>query len=374
MKVFLRSRGKIIPLVEHRKFQTKRKWQIQTERRRILLEIPARDQFESVLLSTLPQNFPLQFVEGYKQTQDEVLQHWPRNPKLICTSYLHSTHEVGKVWLAECAKNGKTCFVDIQHGGTYGFWRHCFFSKYEPELYDEFWSWGWEEKPQRNVRPMPSPKLARAQKRLSNQKRDLKQILLITNTYPRYADRLASIPFGPQFHDYIQFQFQFVEQLLPWIIPNLEVRGRDPDPDWNLAALYQSRFPQVRFDACKKSFMEAVQMSRLVVIDYIGTPMLELAASDHPYVLFWDPLCNEMSSKAQECIDNLRAVGIYHESPQMAADHVSKVYEDVWSWWQDPNVRKAREEFAKVFAHTTQDWVKPFVERALRLVGNSSSP
>jgi putative transferase (TIGR04331 family) len=62
--------------------------------------------------------------------------------------------------------------------------------------------------------------------------------------------------------------------------------------------------------------------SRLLVYTYKSTGFLEAFVSIIPCIIFWDPGVSRLRPAAAPYFNDLKAVGVLHESPQDAAAHV----------------------------------------------------
>ena len=51
-------------------------------------------------------------------------------------------------------------------------------------------------------------------------------------------------------------------------------------------------------------------------------------------------------------------MGIYHTTPESAANHLNDVIKDIDSWWNDISVQNARKKFLANFGSSSKEWVK----------------
>jgi putative transferase (TIGR04331 family) len=84
--------------------------------------------------------------------------------------------------------------------------------------------------------------------------------------------------------------------------------------------------------------------------------MLELLAANVPTVLFWNKKHWELNSFAQPYYDELCKVGILHDTPESAAEHINKVWHKVDNWWMQQSVQDVRVKFCKQYARTSDNW------------------
>ena len=77
-----------------------------------------------------------------------------------------------------------------------------------------------------------------------------------------------------------------------------------------------------------------------------------------PTVFFWDPQYFEIRENVIPYFNDLKSVGIFHESPQSAANHINKVWNDVESWWNSEEVKKIVNSFQDNFSKVSNNLVE----------------
>ena len=55
-------------------------------------------------------------------------------------------------------------------------------------------------------------------------------------------------------------------------------------------------------------------------------------------VIYWNPNHWELRESAIPYFEDLKRVGIFHETPESAAHHVATIWDDVNAWWTSPEV------------------------------------
>lgn len=64
-----------------------------------------------------------------------------------------------------------------------------------------------------------------------------------------------------------------------------------------------------------------------------------------PMVIFWNLSHWELHDSAISYYDDLKRVGIYHETPESADQYVTAAYDDVDTCWTSLEVQKATKRF-----------------------------
>lgn len=326
------------------------------------------DRFEILLESMLMRQIPAWYLEGYRALTEQVDSvNWPSQPKVIYTASAHNTDETFKAWAAAKVENGAKLVVG-QHGGHFGIGRWVFHEDHEKAVVDRYFSWGWSTPGSHRIVPMSSEKLLSTARSLKPNPSG--SMLLVLASLPRYSYWLYSLPVASQMLSYLDDQMKFAECLGPELRTELVVRLYPHDYGWDQRDRWIDRFPAIRIDSNQQSMYESISQSRLFVATYNATTFLETFAADVPTIMFWNPSLWEIRDEAQADFDELRRVGILHDSPQAAAEKVEKVWSDVAAWWTGTDVQRARQRICDRYARTSADWLSEW-KSALRSVAQT---
>ncbi len=336
-------------------------------------DIPASDEFTTVLVRTLKVNLPLVYLEGYSEFREACLKEWPNPPAVLLSSDGWTLHESFKLLAAEFAERGAR-LVAIQHGAGYGTSEAIPQEDHECTITDRWFSFGWND-PRRGdkVRPLPQPMFLPVENGAGPRDQTPKEILLVAWSHPRYPHRFESHPVG-KFDEVLEWLSQFINALPTELRSRLVVRLPGTDRGLCQAQRLTERCGPLCFDDRKQPFRDTLGKYGLVVVDYPSTTCLELLAANVPAVFFWDPKGWPMREEARPYFDALWEAGVLWISPREAATKVSEVYEHSWDWWRQPQVQEARRNFTDRYALGRHDWLNCWVktlqeEIALSCVG-----
>ena len=237
-----------------------------------------------------------------------------------------------------------------------------FVEDHELAITDRFYSWGWERSNcNAEVRIMPAPKLS-TRKILGADNRKEGILFVITGT-PRYLCRFQQFA-NYQFADYLLWQRNFFDALLPAVREKLRVRPHQEDYGWDIQQRWQDTFSDVCIEDWQVTFRDSLENCRLYVCDHLSTTFVEALSANKPSILFWDSSINEVRDDAKPYYAALKSAGILYRSPEEAAQAVNAVYDDVETWWKEPVRQAARQSFCDKFALTVADplhsWVNEF--------------
>jgi putative transferase (TIGR04331 family) len=324
--------------------------------RKRLSRLTAPDEFAATLISSLPQNFPQVYLEGYARLRKKALSGMVRFPKVVFSSSAWFFNETFKFMAAEAMSKGAR-LLGCQHGGGYGLWRRAPETA-ELKIVDRWFGWGW---PSSNpvVAPLPNPKLSELNKHdYWSNVGERHGLLLVATEHPMYPYWLLSIPLGDQYEEYIRWRIRFSNALSGNPRRNLVLRLFPDDQGWQQAARMQKSIPSVQLDDHSEPFLERLRAVRLAVFDHPTTTFLEALAYNTPSVLFWNAKHWEVRTDALPYLQQLRDAGILYDNPEDAAAKASQIYENPSTWWLSESVQQARKNFTNRYARGSDDWLR----------------
>lgn len=336
-------------------------WPLRNE----LLRLPADSEFESILNKIIPVQLPTIFLEGYSKMRERSLSAFPRKPKVMISSTGLYPNDGFKFWAGHQVES-RAKLICVQHGGGYGSFLLGWVEDHEKKCADRFFSWGWKERGNPVVIPMPSPALIRKRSEIKPDPNG--RILWVgLSIAPRYFFNMYSGPHGPQVLDYIEFQERFARAVSLDVHDLLLLRLYPRDSGWDEEKRWADNDPSLKIYRGTRSIAKSFNESRLCVCSYGGTTFLESFSANYPTVLFWNPNHWEMREAAQPYFDELRRVGILHDTPESAAAQVNATYKDPSVWWMSEEVQVARGQFCHQYARTSEDWVADWAEELRKL-------
>lgn len=231
-----------------------------------------------------------------------------------------------------------------QHGGNYGQVKTPCTAEIVEYSQEAFFTWGWKSQAAARGHFVPLPALQLCQ--IANAWHGAKsETLIFTGTEMSvYSHRLDSHPAPLQFVAYRQAKATFFATLEPEIRkcalyrPYFQLPGTLADADWLLP-----QFPEVQL--CQGNLLEQILNCRILIVDHHGTTVLEAMAADVPVLLYWDRKAWPLAPECDVLINMLETAGIWHASPESAANKANEIWNNPLAWWQSAEVRMARQIF-----------------------------
>jgi putative transferase (TIGR04331 family) len=331
----------------------KRKWRLAGS---------VKSDFATAVQYLIPFHLPKIYLEGYGDLVSVTESvSWPKQPRLIWTSSSEIADDTFKAWAAQKTENG-TPLVIGQHGGHYGLGLWSFSEDHQIAISDRYFTWGWSDEKSQKIVPVGQFK---SKDPLGVCHANQPSALMVTAVHPRYSYVMYSTPVASQWQLYFADQFEFVANLPSRIQSSITVRLYPQDLGWDQEERWRNRFPKLRLDLGGTDINQEIQRCRIYISTYNATTFLESFTMDVPTVIFWNSEHWELRSPAEGYFDELRRVGIFHDSPASAARHIAGIWEDVDAWWGSPSVRAVLERFKQTYCHLPPDLIGR-VEGALR--------
>lgn len=322
------------------------------QRKWVLDNSKSLDEFIKVASQFIPNHIPIAYIEGYKSLQQGVREvKWPKEPKAIFTSNAYIDDEVFKAWTAEMTENG-TPFIIGQHGGHFGMTPFAFYEEHQIDISDKFLSWGWRNSKNSKIKPFGNIKLLNNQLKY-NPNGDA---LMIGVSMPRYSYHLYAAFISSQWLSYFNDQCDFMKTLPLALRKQVSVRLYSHDYGWDQKLRWENEFSDLKFDLGNSPIKASLENSRLCIATYNATSYLETLAWNMPTIVFWNEEHWELNSDSKPYFDLLLDVGIFHVSPQSAAQKIIEIWDDIDSWWLSVSVQNARKKFCEQY---TRDVDRP---------------
>jgi putative transferase (TIGR04331 family) len=346
---------------------TKKSRPDQLLREKIFVEYKNGSDFENCLWRLIAMQLPVSFVENFQfHLANGFRLPLPKNPKVILTTNVYY-HEDFRIWLAEklAVVDQKVKLIIMQHGGSYGVMKWFVNEDYEIKIADEFLTWGWSTTKQKKVTSFSMLKGSPFRPRINF---DQPNALMISRSLPRQSYKLASEPISSQILDFNRNELDFISALPENIRSVLMVRLYPLDYGWNERLRLMDRFPDVIITEEGEALSKLGSISRVVIVTYNSTSLLETLSTNIPTIIFWNTLHNELRDDAIPYFEALKSVGIFHENPLSAAKHLAVVWNDISKWWQDKKLQEIVRKFVVCFCNKS---VNPTQLVASKLLENS---
>lgn len=306
------------------------------------------DLLDVVLERTLPHGM----ADGFAELEREALAE-TYHPGRLLVDAINSEDDRERMIVAMAWQRGER-LVGVQHGGTYGTHRAMMHAAETEYRYHGFLTWGWraQEDCAGCFIPVPSVQLSA----IAGRHREAEErLILVGNSMVVHGTRLGWLPKPRHYLSYRRAKLAFLGGL------EESVRGRAAYRPYrrNVTVLQDDEFVRDAYPdlpLVEGDLDRALLRCRLAVIDHPITTILTVMAGNVPSIFYWEPDAWPLARQAQPVFDELRRVGILHDSPEAAAAQVNAVWADVAGWWARPEIQAARRRFIRDYARTSRVW------------------
>lgn len=321
------------------------------------------NEFETILSELIAKNIPLLFLEGFAEFRKKALSLPIKKPKAVFTAIALHSNFIFKFFVAEYRNDIRV--LNIQHGGGYMVDEHYVLEDYEKSVSDTFYMWG-------KGSDDSAKYLAHAKLYKCSRSAKTKNVFFVLNTYPRYLYRFFFHPASSSVLRYIDHSIRFFKKSKPDINFLLRLHPVESDYKWATKKRMLDSGVSFKFDKyVDKYFNKRLENCYIYATDNLSTSYLESLAINKPTIIFLDPDIIHLRDSAKGSFEALEQAGILHYSPESAAEHLNKVYDDVDRWWRDENVQKVRGEFVNRYASISNNWTKEWTEEFDRVLAGS---
>ena len=330
------------------------------ESRQWMIDLKSTNDFEKFLFNIIPKQLPKAYLEGFQfiNKLNKLKSALIRNPRFIFTSQI-TYNDWFKFWVAEKKEKGAKLLI-AQHGGGYGVAKWFSNEGHELKVSDYFFSWGWRDKKRPSVIPLGIWTRNKFEKRNNYRQ---KNALIVLGATPRYSYKMYSETVSSQWLNYFNDQCIFICSLSDELRSKLIVRLYPYDYGWNDEKRIKDIFPDVCLANPDRSMSKLSKESRVIISTYNSTTFLETLSKNIPTIIFWDPKFWELRPEALADFNKLKKVGILHDSPISAADHLEQVWEKTELWWNSYDTQKVVKEFVKTYCFRPPNLIDEMVKK-----------
>jgi len=318
------------------------------------------DEFENLVLSDLVEAVPDIYVERYRAFRDWCAGFVRRRQRLLVSAHGWKSNERLK-FIAALEQEYGAKIAAAQHGANTGWGILHSLEDFTRDTADVFITWGVRENVPKAI-PLPDPILNRLRRIAMQSGRSLGMALFVGTSFPRYASAgIRTQPMARQTLDYMDGQGRFFKAIGDRSTDFL-VRTYPADHGWQNKVRLLQDFPRLNLDHFERGVLYHLRRCRLAVIDNPQTTFLEALALDKPTVLYFDPELWKMNETAEARFGALAKAGIVHFTPEAAAAHVLRVWDDPRKWWNGWSVSMARMQFMGWAVRLSRRWPKRWAE------------
>ena len=332
-------------------------------RKKLSANISSGSRFSVFLTEQLTTQIPRIYLEDFNWAVNRGFLSYPKNPESIITGYGFLDDDIFKIWAAEQIEKGAKLSI-FQHGGQFGIRLFDQTEDHQFAISDRFYSWGWEGDNSRKIVPMSAPKLSLAT-RVAKPDKNGKILMIFQPTF-RYSLRLSAEPVGPQIKRYLENQILFLNNLNVDLRRQTTLRLYSGEDHWAFKSRIEEEGYSELISDRTESFWQQLKKSRILILTYNSTTLLEALTLNFPTLMFWDPKCWELNDRAKPWFEAFMDLGVLYATPEGAAGKLLEIHDDVNGWWIDSEIQSLRRSFCQEFCRTSTKWKAEWAKEILK--------
>lgn len=253
-----------------------------------------------------------------------------------------------------------------QHGGVYGTASiHSLVNSIEYCVADKYLSWGWKSLSynKNSIYPVPSPYLSQFKYKRENDK-----VIFVDGVKNIFHKRINSLPQPNDCYNQRDFNYLFINNLNKNVMdefyyrPALSSSGGGKIIDSSYCQYFYPDLKTIKGDLHNESMK-----CKILILDGPNTTFSIALANNIPVIAFWDPLSNAIDETALPFFNELKKIGIIHENPKSAAEHLNHIYNDIDAWWNSSDLQSSRENWINNYARNDKKWFKYWFNLIIKL-------
>lgn len=309
------------------------------------------DPFDRFFFASLPQFFPISFLEAYDHVEGKLIDWKKAFPAMKCA--------VSEIWPSDCLNSLLLALLKEKKGVKHLYNEHNYLEHYHvgslihksAALCDKFASLGWRDETIPNLVPCGS-----LYDFVNETTCDIKhEILFVSGAFLAKAPQvstsygfaggagLKSIEMTKGFLNSLSLETR--SKIYFKAYPQSRVKGNrqfeiKTDTDFGYSSLKA-------FDDGDTDAIHLMKCSGVVITNYLSTTHIQSLIMNKPTLILKPRGTYELNSCYSEFYDLMLEAKIMHEDFQSAADHLKVIIENPGEWWRSENVRVARDNFIK---------------------------
>lgn len=324
-------------------------------------EIIYRNEFERIAIKLLPFYLPYSLFEGYRQFKDCILNRIEKLPNTFISGLGFQESLMARVLAAEIKSNGGK-LIGIQHGSMYGIYKTLPCRKFEIEICDKYFSWGWGDTRSSKIVSLPS--LASSyylNRKKTTQKQKIKRekILFLANQIVPYFVDFRSAIKSHGSSKYLESQDIFFSSLPEEYYKKIIFRIKSPQ-QYKFWKKFLEKYKGIKVEGRDVKIEDTLKYTSIAISDCITQVYID-AMMNVPTILYWEDDIWGVDDNQKDSMLKLKEAKILWDNPLGAAKFLTKVYSSAESWWRSEKVQSAKNQFLLKYALPSENFKSEWI-------------
>jgi len=307
----------------------------------------SNDGLKNFLGEQILKCIPSAYLENFKDIEYIVNKiSFPKSPKKIFTTLGITRSTLMDRYIAKNVENGASLIL-AQHGGAYFQHKFHFSSIHEVKISDKYLSWG-------NIKKKNIIRLGIIKNVNNNFEKSNKIILEIRMRSTNYTSEIKIDSGFLKGKKYLENLCTFFSLLKKTNINKnlfIKLHEKGKKASWKEKEHFLSYNSKLKFIDEKKSMIQAMNSSKLIVHTFCGTGHLESIAVNKPTLIFFTLNFNLLNNRTRNYFKKFVRLGIVHTTPESLLKMLNNLdnEKNLKEWWnchkRQHLLKKYRQEF-----------------------------
>ena len=301
----------------------------------------------NLILNILSRSIPIVFVEDFNfmLSYSEKLK-FPKNPKLILTTYAYNTHEPFKFYLANKKFNNRNLkYLIFQHGSFIPYIESNF--SHMLKTADFYVTWGKKKNPgSKNFIVNSNFKLLNKKYFIKNKSNKILILMRSSGAnllpHDNFSDKLDKISLMIKFLKNIDNKFK--SKIIIRAHNNTKKIFKNFDNYFNIDG------HKFKIDYGKTPYLEALNTNKLIIFGYDSSGILDAINANKPFVGLWPNLFEHLDEFAINDYKLLRDAKILFDDSNDLIKHINYIWDDIDNWWYSQTTQNSLNKFSENYS------------------------
>ena len=319
-------------------------------------------EFENICRSMINDLIPESFVESYLAISKKLNKTYKFKPKVIFTTFGYKIYDCFKIWTAKKIHHNNSKLIVYQHG-NFGTYENCLDEDHQISIANMYLSWGWKYSNKKQMKPFYAPFYYKKNETHTK----VNKIFMVTAIKSKYTNSLYTGHQSSGWAKYIVFLDLFLKSTSTNIKSNLVIKGYHHDYGWDYTQILKKKHSKISIYDGNKTFGDLANIYKLNIITYNGTALLQSLSSGTPTLILWDSTVWRNSSISKRYFKLLSDSHILFDDVVKASNHITKIYDDINSWWNNKELQNNLNMFIKYFSRNTNQFDKELIKELKKI-------
>ena len=314
------------------------------------LKFPAKNQFETFLVSNIDIYFPEIFTRRFESLRYSIMK-FISEKKIIISQIAFLFNDIYNIWLVEMLRK-KSFFIPSHHGGSLVSKNAINYSRKDLSKHYIVW-----HKPLDKTDVQLSP--LKLLERNIILKKIRKNCLIITAELPRYYYVTPDAPIVENnIYDFLKI-IKMINNLKSEVTNSIILRNSQ-NSDWGYESIAKQKLNnKIKFSTNNNIYKDFID-AKLAICAYPSTPFSESINLNIPSIFFFNKKTWNIHDKFKGLLNDMENENLFFYDADRASKHINNIWDNVDGWWNKNSVQKVIKRCKEDFYRINKAWLNEY--------------